>query len=33
VPGGTMLVAAETLIPEIEVVLSIAGKQAFGITG
>jgi len=31
--GATMLVGAETLIQEKEVALSIAGKQAFGITG
>jgi len=31
--GSTMLVGAETLIQEKEVALSIAGKQAFGITG
>lgn len=31
--GATMLVGAETLIQEKEVALSIAGRQAFGITG
>ena len=31
--GSTMLVGAETLIQKKEVALSIAGKQAFGITG
>jgi len=31
--GATMLVGAETLIQEKEVALSIAGKQAFGLTG
>lgn len=31
--GSTMLVGAETLIQEKEVALSIAGKQALGITG
>lgn len=31
--GSTMLVGAETLIQEKEVALSIAGQQAFGITG
>ncbi len=31
--GSTMLVGAETLIQEQEVALSIAGKQAFGLTG
>jgi amino acid transporter len=31
--GSTMLVGADTLIQEKEVALSIAGKQAFGITG
>ncbi len=31
--GATMLVGAETLIEEKEVALSIAGKQAFGMTG
>ncbi len=31
--GATMLVGAETLIQEKEVALSIAGQQAFGITG
>jgi len=31
--GATMLVGADTLIQEKEVALSIAGKQAFGITG
>jgi amino acid transporter len=31
--GATMLVGAETLIQKKEVALSIAGKQAFGITG
>ena len=31
--GATMLVGADTLIQEKEVALSIAGKQAFGMTG
>jgi amino acid transporter len=31
--GSTMLVGADTLIQQKEVALSIAGKQAFGITG